>query len=717
MKPPNEQRQRFLLAAGTRTSLSHPHLIPARAVRDDRGRVRILLQRQQAPTLSELLASGPVDIRTSLRLLFGVATAVEVLSKAGLVARDLKPDRILVCPRRGGILADPGIPLELLPRESSPDDPDWVYRSPEEQAGLPIDARSNVYSLAAVFEATVTAPDGERLALPAPAKAVIGRAMAIDPARRYASPPEFIVTLASAFGFRQRTDGGEERSAAATREGEASTATERPSVHEAPASTRPVTSPPPLDAQPEPPPVESKSHGTQPRRPADQNGSRPAHEQLVPAPTRPRRTPAEPVRSEATGRPRPEPSAGSAGGETRRVRPRLRVPTLPRLAMPTLPRLRASSLPRLALPALPRLRASSLPRLALPALPRLRASSLPRLALPALPRLRASSLPRLRTPKLPSFRAPAIGRLSAPTLPRLRAPNRMSAAAVAFGLGVVGLFLVGMLLGRDAGEKPQAALLERSSFTVVLPAGWGETKVAQAGGIKLSAPVAAAPLGEGGAGLVVARVPEIVTLDERFRAELAANGRRTEVGLGRLQAWRYAGLPAKRGLVATAYVAPTTGDPLLFICHAPRSDARPRLAECEEIASTVALRGDRPASLAAVTRHEEQVVSVMARLRRERLLGRRHLAGVELASDQARAARDLERTYKEAAARLARGEPPAGTTDLDDLVGTLRLTASAYGELADAAADADKADYRAASEAVLEGEEAVRREAADPKPA
>ncbi len=51
--------KRLILAAETRTSISHPHLIPARVVRDDRGRVRILLQRQPVPTLSEVLASGP----------------------------------------------------------------------------------------------------------------------------------------------------------------------------------------------------------------------------------------------------------------------------------------------------------------------------------------------------------------------------------------------------------------------------------------------------------------------------------------------------------------------------------------------------------------------------------------------------------------------------------------------------------------------------------
>jgi hypothetical protein len=316
-------------------------------------------------------------------------------------------------------------------------------------------------------------------------------------------------------------------------------------------------------------------------------------------------------------------------------------------------------------------------------------------------------------------------RLTLPTLPRLRVaelarlqgPARFGSAVLLFGLAVGGFFLGGMLLGRSAGDESQSALIERASFAVKLPADWGETRVARRGGIKLSTPAAAAPLGEGGAGLVIARVPDLVTLDQRFRAEAGGEGRRTEVRLGRLEAWRYTGQRARRGVVATAYLAPTTSAPLLFICHAPRSDARARLAECERIASTVALRGDRPGSLVAVTRHWEQLVSAMASLRRERLHLRRQLAGVELAADQARAARELERIYKEAAASLARGEPPAGTTDLDDLVGSLRLTASAYGELADAAADADKAGYREASEAILEGEAAVRRHTADPTPA
>jgi serine/threonine protein kinase len=716
MKVSDDRRKRLILAAETRTSVSHPHLLPARVVRDNRGRTRILLQRYPVPILSEVLSSGPLEVRTSLRLLYGVATAAGSLHTAGLVARDLQPDRILVCPRRGGILADLGIPLELLPRDSSPDDPDSPFRSPEEQAGLPIDGRSNVYSLAAVFLATMTAPDGERLALPAPAKSVVGRGMAIEPERRYASPPEFIVTLASAFGFPQRAGSGGKRSSAAAPKDEAAAVTELPSAPEPPAGAQTVVSPR-GNAAPEPARAESGSYETRPRRSPDQNEPRPAPDPAVPPPGRPKGAPARRPRSEtgssprvpASVRSRPEQSEAPAGRRTRPFRPRLRLPTAPRLSAPTLTRLRPLSLPQLRRPSLPQLRRPSLPQLRPPSLPQLRP--------PSLPQLRPPNLPQLRAPKLPRVSATAIRRVSARTLPRLHAPSRLTAAGIPLALAVVGFFIAGTLLGRNAPDEPKPALIERSSFTVRLPAGWGETKVDQAGGIDLSAPVAAAPLGEGGAGLVVAGVPDIVTLDRRFRTEAGAEGSRTEVQLGRLEAWRYTGLPAKRGVVATTYLAPTTADPLLFICHARRSDARTRLAECQDIASTVALRGERPASLAAVTRHMEQLVSVMASLRRERFRARRRLAGVELAADQAQAARQLERTYEDAAARLAEGEPPAGTSDVDDLVGSLQLTARAYGRLADAAADADEAGYRAASEAVLEGEEAVRRDAADSEPA
>jgi hypothetical protein len=229
------------------------------------------------------------------------------------------------------------------------------------------------------------------------------------------------------------------------------------------------------------------------------------------------------------------------------------------------------------------------------------------------------------------------------------------------------------------------------------------------GAIELNSAVAAAPLGEGGAGLVVGAVPDVVMLDRRFRAE----GTRSEVRLGRLRAWRYTGLLPRPGLKATAYLVPTTGDSLLVICHAHSADARAVLPQCEEIASTITLRGERPASLARLSSGQAQLAQVMGTLREARVRGRLRLAEMDLAERQAGVARDLERAYGEAADSLARAGTPEGEIPVTQLVDSLRATASAYGELAQAADERDEADYRAARRVIDAREAAVERGVAD----
>jgi serine/threonine protein kinase len=116
-------------AAQARIALEHPNLLPARAERDGNGHIALRLRPYSAPTLTQVISSGPSSPRDALRILRGVALAVEALGRAGLVARDLNPDHILVCPRRGGILADLAISPELLPRAPGGDDRNYAYRS------------------------------------------------------------------------------------------------------------------------------------------------------------------------------------------------------------------------------------------------------------------------------------------------------------------------------------------------------------------------------------------------------------------------------------------------------------------------------------------------------------------------------------------------------------------------------------------------------------
>ena len=552
-----DRRQRLLLAGRARASLEHPHLLRARVATDGRGRVRILLQRYEAPTLSEVLSTGPLSLRDALKLLYAVASAVEALNRAGLVARELQPERILVCPRRGALLADTGIPPELWPRPLAEASAESTCCSPEERSGLAIDARSNVYSLGALLLAMLTTPDGRRRELPSGARAALERAMAVDPAERRVAPRELVVAVAAGFGVSPRSG---------------------------------------------------------------------AH--------------AEPLRQA-----KPKPRARQPNGQA--ARPSRKPASPPRVrTRPTLPRLRTPVLPRVTL-----------------------------------------SAPRR------------------PTLPAFSPAGRRAATFVA---AVVGCIVAGILLGRALPGDEQPSRAASSAVALELPPGWEETAVAGDGGFELSAPLAAAPAGDRGTGVVAGLVTDVVALDRRFRAA----AERTEVGLGQLDAWRYAGLRPRRGLAATAYLAPTSGRSLLVVCHARRRDAGARLPECEEIASTIALRRLRPANLSEWSRREEQVGSAMTKLRLERERGRTRLAEAEFAAQQARTARQLARVHRKAAVDLGALQASRAAPALDELVTSLRATAGAYTRLAHAAAGPDRAAYRAASEDVREGEAATEQAAA-----
>jgi serine/threonine protein kinase len=104
---PDDRRQRLLRASATRASIEHPNLVPARLVRDNsERRVRLVLLECSAPRLDEVLSSGPLSGKECLKVVYGAASAADALARHGLVAIDLRPSRVLVDPKRGGILAD-----------------------------------------------------------------------------------------------------------------------------------------------------------------------------------------------------------------------------------------------------------------------------------------------------------------------------------------------------------------------------------------------------------------------------------------------------------------------------------------------------------------------------------------------------------------------------------------------------------------------------------
>jgi len=133
------------------------------------GNVRyIVMEYVEGPTLETILREeGPLTVARSLRIAEGVCRGLTAAHAQGLVHRDVKPGNVILDARGLVKVADFGIARPL-------DDAATLtatgvlgtaaYLSPEQAQGLPVDARSDLYSLGCLlYEMLVGRPpfDGE----------------------------------------------------------------------------------------------------------------------------------------------------------------------------------------------------------------------------------------------------------------------------------------------------------------------------------------------------------------------------------------------------------------------------------------------------------------------------------------------------------------------------------------------------------------------------
>jgi hypothetical protein len=211
-------RRRLRLAASARTAIRHPNVAPARrhAKRDGRGGV--IVESRPQPLLGDVPL--PLDFTEAALIVCGACRGIEAMAGAGLVPSDLTPQHIYVDFQVGGVVADTGLPVEIVPRPPTDRDPYLAYRSPEELDGRARDARSTVYSLGAIlFTALTGRPPfagawsnvyvGHTAAsrpsarshghdIPDVADRIVTRALQVDPADRYANAAALGAALALA---------------------------------------------------------------------------------------------------------------------------------------------------------------------------------------------------------------------------------------------------------------------------------------------------------------------------------------------------------------------------------------------------------------------------------------------------------------------------------------------------------------------------------------
>jgi serine/threonine protein kinase/TolB-like protein/thioredoxin-like negative regulator of GroEL len=222
----SEARRRFQREAQMASSLNHPHIVTVYDAGEYRERQYLVTEYVDGGTLRQW-AGRPHGWRAIVELLVGVADAVAVAHEAGILHRDIKPENILLAKSGYAKLADFGL-AKLLELDPLADDafagirPDphssqvgtAAYMSPEQAQGLPLDARSDVYSFGLVLHELLSGErpsvtrslesehgaDAEALAplraeVPVELRTIVGKAVEHEPGDRYQTMRELVVDL------------------------------------------------------------------------------------------------------------------------------------------------------------------------------------------------------------------------------------------------------------------------------------------------------------------------------------------------------------------------------------------------------------------------------------------------------------------------------------------------------------------------------------------
>jgi serine/threonine-protein kinase len=217
-------RERFRREAEVTAGLSHPNLVLVYDAGEAKGHPYLVMELVDGRPLSEILRDPAFDLRGRVTLLLKAARGIAEAHRKGIIHRDLKPSNILVTAAGEPKVADFGLAhlqnaeAELTKTGSTLGTP--LYMSPEQVEGRAkeVTPRTDVYALGAILYEMAAGhpPHPGETALeiyksivrgdPVPLRKVRPRiskdletiaekALARDPARRYASAGEMAEDL------------------------------------------------------------------------------------------------------------------------------------------------------------------------------------------------------------------------------------------------------------------------------------------------------------------------------------------------------------------------------------------------------------------------------------------------------------------------------------------------------------------------------------------
>ena len=230
-----ERLDRLEQEARSASALNHPNIVTIYELGQVDSNYFIAMELIEGGTLRELLASGQIPWRKTVRIAAQVADGLAKAHEAGIVHRDLKPENLMISKDGFVKILDFGLAKGLAPSSPDPSDASTMagpqtrpgvilgtigYMSPEQVGCRPLDFRSDqfafglvLYEMATGKRAFQRSTEAETLVailkeepepvgslnfqLPPPLCWVVERCLAKEPAQRYASSRDLARDLAA----------------------------------------------------------------------------------------------------------------------------------------------------------------------------------------------------------------------------------------------------------------------------------------------------------------------------------------------------------------------------------------------------------------------------------------------------------------------------------------------------------------------------------------
>jgi serine/threonine protein kinase len=228
-----DYRRRLVQEARAASVLSHPNIVSIYDVVQHPEVCCVAMEYVSGRPLSDVIGGKPLKLAETLDFAIQIADALAAAHRAGIIHRDLKPGNIVVGETGQIKVLDFGLAKMLGTLPPSPDGTTCLakprteagtilgtagYMSPEQAEGLPVDARSDVFSFGSVLYEMLTgqrAFSGQsqmatlvavlhsepkplatlRGELPPELHRIVGRCLRKDPARRFQDMDDLKVAL------------------------------------------------------------------------------------------------------------------------------------------------------------------------------------------------------------------------------------------------------------------------------------------------------------------------------------------------------------------------------------------------------------------------------------------------------------------------------------------------------------------------------------------